>query len=163
MANLNYIIEFSFSFCTKCCTYAWENVNLNTEIHCHFTYCIAILHITLQIEFCYTYASIHRVSSKVFLQNLSAILISFLMTVLANNNPGSQNGLARLWPRSGRPEEITRPGCGCQTRHGHGMNDAPESAQIHWPESGCQNRRHWATITPTRIETLCRYWPGSGY
>ncbi len=58
MANLNYIIEFSFSFCTKCCTYVWENVNLNTEIHCHFTYCIDILHITLQIEFCYTYASI---------------------------------------------------------------------------------------------------------
>ncbi len=61
MANLNYIIEFSFSFCTKCCTYVWENVNLNTEIHCHFTYCIAILHITFQIEFCYTYASIRNV------------------------------------------------------------------------------------------------------
>ncbi len=56
MANLNYIIEFSFSFCTKCCTYVWEHVNLNIEIHCHFTYCIAILHFTLQIEFCYTYA-----------------------------------------------------------------------------------------------------------
>ncbi len=58
MANLNYIIEFSFSFCTKCCTYVCKNVNLNREIDCHFTYCIAILHITLQIEFCYTYASI---------------------------------------------------------------------------------------------------------
>ncbi len=60
MANLNYIIEFSFSFCTKCCTYVWENVNLNTEIHRHFTYCIAILHFTLQIEFCYIYASIEE-------------------------------------------------------------------------------------------------------
>ncbi len=60
MENLNYIIEFSFSFCTKCCTYVWENVNLNIEIHCHFTYCIDILHITLQIEFCYTYASIAK-------------------------------------------------------------------------------------------------------
>ncbi len=60
MANINYITEFSFSFCTKCCTYVWENVNLNTEIHCHFTYCIAILHITFQTEFCYTYASTHH-------------------------------------------------------------------------------------------------------
>ncbi len=64
MANLNYIIEFSF--CTKCCTYVWENVNLNTEIHCHFTYCIAILHITLQIEFCYTYASMYNTVSHVY-------------------------------------------------------------------------------------------------
>ncbi len=39
-----------------------ENVNLNTEIHCHFEYCISILHITLQIEICYTYASIVVVS-----------------------------------------------------------------------------------------------------
>ncbi|XP_058654916.1 stonustoxin subunit alpha-like [Onychostoma macrolepis] len=38
------------------------------------------------------------------------------------------------------------------------MNDAPESSQIHWPESGCQNCRYWATITPTRTET-CQYWP----
>ncbi len=57
MANVDYIIEFSF--CIKYCTYVWENVNLNTEIHCHFTYCIAILPITFQIEFCYTYASMH--------------------------------------------------------------------------------------------------------
>ncbi len=60
--DLIYIIKFSF--CIKCCTYEWENVNLNTEIHCHFTYCIAILHITLQIEFCYTYASIEHVSRE---------------------------------------------------------------------------------------------------
>ncbi len=58
MANVNNII--SFSFCTKLCTCGvMENVHLNTEIHCHFEYCIAILHITLQIEFRYTYASIH--------------------------------------------------------------------------------------------------------
>ncbi len=57
MANVNNII--SFSFCTKLYTCGvMENVNLNTEIHCHFEYCIAFLHITLQIEFRYTYASI---------------------------------------------------------------------------------------------------------
>ncbi len=67
MANLNYIIEFSFSFCTKCCTYVWENVNLNTEIHCHFTYYIAILHITFHIEFSYTYASIGVINDKIFI------------------------------------------------------------------------------------------------
>lgn len=27
------------------------------------------------------------------------------------------------------------------------MNNAPESVQILWPESSCQNCRHWATIT----------------
>ncbi len=54
MVNVNYIIEFSF--CTKHCTHVWEIVNLNTEIHCHFTYYIAILHFTFQIEFCYPYA-----------------------------------------------------------------------------------------------------------
>ncbi len=58
MANVNYIIEFSF--CTKYCTYVWENVNLNTEIHCHFTYCIAILHFTFQIELYYPYACINK-------------------------------------------------------------------------------------------------------
>jgi len=33
-----------------------ENVNLNTEMHGHFTYCIVILYITFQIEYCYPYA-----------------------------------------------------------------------------------------------------------
>ncbi len=75
MANLNYIIEFSFSFCTKCCTYVWENVNLNTEIHCHFTYCIAILHITLQIEFCYTYASIDPVKLYDSFVNRTSLIV----------------------------------------------------------------------------------------
>ncbi len=60
MANVNHIIEFWFSFCTKYCTHVWENVNLNTEIHCHFTYCIAILHFTFQIEFFYPYAFINK-------------------------------------------------------------------------------------------------------
>ncbi len=59
MANVNNIISFLFSLCTKLCTCGvMENVNLNTEMHCHFEYCIYILHITLQIEICYTYASI---------------------------------------------------------------------------------------------------------
>ncbi len=34
-----------------------ENVNLNTEIHCHFEYCVAILNIAF--PFCYTYACRH--------------------------------------------------------------------------------------------------------
>jgi len=60
MTNVNYTIDFSF--CTnalhKCDD---ENVNLKTEIHYHFTYCVVILHIALsfcilhfviQIEYC---------------------------------------------------------------------------------------------------------------
>ncbi len=56
ITNINYIIEFSFF--TKHCTYVWENVNVNTEKHCHFIYFIAILHITFQNELCYPCASI---------------------------------------------------------------------------------------------------------
>jgi len=40
------------------CTNIMENVNLNTEMHSHFTYCIVILYITFQIEYCYPYAFI---------------------------------------------------------------------------------------------------------
>ncbi len=49
---------------------------LNTEIH--FTHRIAILHITLQIEFCYTYASIlcrHQLTNANFRQADSVVLL----------------------------------------------------------------------------------------
>jgi len=49
MANVNYIIEL-FSFCTKHSTNVMENGNLNTEMHCHFTYCILQFHFAYYIS-----------------------------------------------------------------------------------------------------------------
>jgi len=34
-----------------------DNVNLNTEMHSHITYCIVILHFTFQIEYWYPNAN----------------------------------------------------------------------------------------------------------
>ncbi len=73
MANLNDIIEFSLSFCTKFCTYEWEHFNLNTEIHCHFTYYIAIFHIKLilnlathMLPYIYIYFATYKALKYVF-------------------------------------------------------------------------------------------------
>ncbi len=60
------------------------------EINDHFTYCIAILHITLQIDFCYTYA-FHTMSSilnfhSIHLKNMDKQLVHLaLMAVVAKN------------------------------------------------------------------------------
>ncbi len=59
-------------------------------------------------------------------------------------------------------EEITQPGCGCQTRHGHGMNDAPELVQMHWPVSGCQNCRIGTQSRIREIKHLASTGPNLG-
>ncbi len=44
-----------------------------------------------------------------------------------------------MMARSGRPEDITRPSCGCQTRHGHGIG----------PQSRRQEMKHLASTGPS--------------
>ncbi len=67
-----------------------KNVNLNTEIHCHFEYCISILHITLQIEICYTYASICLVEICTF-QNRNTLLVFLYQCISDGKRLSSEN------------------------------------------------------------------------
>ncbi len=79
------------------------------------------------------------------------------------NDPGSQNGLARYWPRSGRPEEINSAWLRF-ARLGMDMRwITPQNRPRYTgPSPAAKTAGNWATITPTELKHLASTGPSLG-